>query len=100
MREMEAPVRICANPGCGLPIEEDRARHAKYCRQHGHADAAKSRRVYRGGDQIVLQWRAANKELVRQRTRHYVQQFRARKKLEQQLREPTQIQFEQQEARG
>ena len=100
MRELEAHVRICANPRCGLPIEEDRARHAKYCREHGHADAAKSRRVYRGGDEIVLQWRAANQELVRQRTRRYVQQFRARKKLEQQVQEQTEVRFEQKEARG
>jgi hypothetical protein len=83
MREFIAHVRVCARPGCGLPIEEDRARHAKYCRLHGHADAAKSRRVYRGGELIVAQWRAAHRELVRQRTRNYVQQFRARKRIEQ-----------------
>lgn len=90
MCELETHVRICANPLCGLPIEEDRARHAKYCAKHGHADAAKSRRVYRGGDDIVAQWRAAHQELVRQRTRLYVQQFRARKKLN---RQPTQNSF-------
>ncbi len=84
MRDFDTHVRICASAGCGLPIEEDRARHAKYCRLHGHADAAKRRRVYRGGEQTVVQWRAAHRDLVRQRTRDYVQQFRARKKIEQQ----------------
>ncbi len=86
MPEVEAPLRVCANPLCGLPIEEDRARHAKYCREHGHADAAKRRRVYRGGDEIVSQWRT-HQELVRRRTRLYVQQFRARKRREPPVRE-------------
>ncbi len=84
MRETGRPVRTCAHPLCDLPIEEDRARHAKYCRQHGHAEVAKNRRVFGGGDEIVAEWRAAHRELVRRRTRIYVQQFRARKKLEQQ----------------
>ena len=100
MRQVRAQVRLCANPVCGLPIEEDRARHAKYCREHGHADAAKSRRVYRGGDEVVSQWRAAHQDLVRQRTCLYVQQFRARKKLEQQLPEQPEIRFESSETRG
>lgn len=83
MRELSAPLRICANPLCALPIEEDRARHAKYCRKHGRADAAKKRRVYQGGDELVAQWRAAHRQLVRERTRLYVQQFRIRQKNQQ-----------------
>lgn len=85
MCEEVASVRICAHPFCGLPIEQDRARHAKYCKQHGGAEAAKHRRVYGGSDAIVQQWRAANQELVRVRTRLYVRQFRARKKLSNQI---------------
>lgn len=80
MCEEVAQVRICARPLCGLPIEADRARHAKYCKRHGLADAAKNRRVYGGGDAVVQEWRAAHRELVRNRTRMYVQQFRARQK--------------------
>ena len=80
MCEEVAHVRICARPLCGLPIEADRARHAKYCKRHGHAEAAKNRRVYRDADAVVQQWRAAHQELVRNRTRLYVQQFRARQK--------------------
>ena len=87
MRESGVPLRICANPLCALPIEEDRARHAKYCREHGHAEAAKKRRIYQGGDEIVSQWRAAHQELVRQRTRLYVRQFRMRQKIKQQQKE-------------
>lgn len=74
-------LRLCANPLCGLPIEEDRARHAKYCKRHGQAEAAKSRRVYGGGDALVQEWRADHQQLVRERTRVYVQQFRARQKM-------------------
>jgi hypothetical protein len=80
MCEEVAHARICARPSCGLPIEADRARHAKYCKRHGHAEAAKNRRVYRDADAVVQQWRAAHQELVRNRTRLYVQQFRARQK--------------------
>lgn len=83
MYEEFPPVRICAHPLCGLPIEPDRARHARYCKRHGKAAAAKMRRVYRRADAIVQQWRAGHQELVRNRTRLYVQQFRARKKLQQ-----------------
>ena len=80
MCEEVAHARICARPSCGLPIEADCARHAKYCKRHGHAEAAKNRRVYRDADAVVQQWRAAHQELVRNRTRLYVQQFRARQK--------------------
>jgi len=80
MCEEVAHARICARPSCGLPIEADRARHAKYCKRHGHAEAAKNRRVYRDADAVVQQWRAAHRELVRNRTRLYVQQFRTRQK--------------------
>ena len=76
--------RICAYPLCGSPIEADRARHAKYCKRHGGAERAKHRRVYKG-ERHVREWRAANKELLRLRTRMYVRQFRARKKLEREL---------------
>jgi len=77
-------VRFCARPCCGLPIEEDRARHAKYCKQHSAHEAEKRRRIY-VGDQNVRQWRAKNKDLLRARTRLYVQRYRARRKLELQL---------------
>jgi hypothetical protein len=83
MYEEFAPVRLCAHPLCGLLIEADRARDARYCKQHGKAEAAKMRRVYRRADAIVQEWRAGHQELVRNRTRLYVQQFRARKKLQQ-----------------
>ena len=80
----ESIFRICAYPLCGVPIEADRARHAKYCKRHGDAERAKYRRVF-NGDRPVREWRAANKELLRLRTRMYVRQFRARKKLERDL---------------
>ena len=80
----ESIFRICAYPLCGVPIEPDRARHAKYCKRHGEAERAKRRRVY-SGDRAVREWRAANKELLRLRTRIYVRQFRARQKLEREL---------------
>jgi len=80
----ESIFRICGYPLCGMPIESDRARHAKYCKRHGGAERAKQRRVY-NGDRPVREWRAANKELLRLRTRIYVRQFRARKKLEREL---------------
>ena len=80
----ESIFRICAYPLCGVPIEPDRARHAKYCKRHGEAERAKQRRVY-NGDRPVREWRAANQELLRLRTRIYVRQFRARKKLEREL---------------
>ena len=86
MQEETTCVRICACPSCGMPVEADRARHAKYCKRHGQAEAAKNRRVYQDSDAIVQRWRAAHRDLVRQRTRLYVQQFRARKKLQNQLK--------------
>ena len=67
-----------------MPIEPDRARHAKYCKRHGEAERAKQRRVY-NGDRPVREWRAASTELLRLRTRIYVRQFRARKELEREL---------------
>jgi hypothetical protein len=85
IHERVVSMRVCANPSCDLAIEEDRARHAVYCKRHGAHDAAKARGIYKGGDLIVLAWRAANRDLVRTRTRLYVRRYRARKKLEQQL---------------
>jgi hypothetical protein len=72
--------RICAYPSCGVPIEADRARHAKYCKKR---NARTSSRIRRRPSPKGIAGR--QQDLLRLRTRIYVRGFRARKKLEREL---------------